>query len=361
MKRKQQDRVKKAWDWLRGLALGVKILLGVVIALLIFRLFLPGIVKGYVNRKLDALPGYHGHVEDIDIALFRGAYVIKGLVLAKKTDPPKYPFLEIHRADLSVEWRALFHGRLVGEVEMQRPSFHIIAETEDLDKEPSRASWAQTIDALIPMKVNRLVVNNGRFSYIDGGTGLHIDRMNLTALNLRNVESAPAALPSTISLTGTTIGGGRLKADMKANVIKDMPDFNTNLRLNGADLTALNGFLKKHLTFDVYRGTIDLYGELKMTDGRFNGYVKPFIKNLKVLNVKKDIKKKGGIFNVVKKAVVGLFAKAVENPKTKKIATKVPIEGNIKNLKTDGWKTFVGVLRNAFVKAFRQGIDGEVN
>lgn len=66
------------------------------------------------------------------------------------------------------------------------------------------------------------------------------------------------------------------------------------------------------------------------------------------------------MFNVVKKAVVGLFAKAVENPETKKIATKVPIEGNIKDLKTDGWKTFVGLLRNAFVHAFRQGIDGEI-
>ncbi|AMR32325.1 hypothetical protein A0256_13295 [Mucilaginibacter sp. PAMC 26640] len=322
---------------------------------------LPGLVKNYVNKKLDALPGYHGHVDDIDIALFRGAYVIKGLVLAKKTDTPKYPFLAISRTDLSIEWKALLRGKLVGEVEMQRPAIHIIAATEDIDKEPSRQSWTQTIDALMPMKVNRLIVTNGRFSYLDAKTDLHINNMNLTALNLRNVASAPAALPSTINLTGNTIGGGQLKADMKANVIKEIPDFNLNMRLNGADLTALNSFLKEHVKFDIYRGTIDLYGELKMTDGEFIGYVKPFIKNLKVLDIKKDIKKKGGILNVVKKAVVGLFAKAVENPKTHKIATKVPIKGNIKNLKTDGWKTFVGVLKNAFVKAFKQGIDSEVN
>lgn len=349
------------WQKLRSLPLGYKILLSIVMALVVFRLFLPGIVKNYVNHKLGELPGYNGHVDDIDIALLRGAYVIKGLVLAKKTDPPKSPFLEIGHADLSIEWGALFRGKLVGEVEMQRPSFHIIAATEDIDKEPSRASWAKTIDALMPMKVNRLVVTDGRFSYLEGNTDLHIDHMNLTALNLRNVESAPAALPSTITLTGIAIGGGRLKADMKANVIKDIPDFNMNMRLSGTDLTALNSFLKEHLKFDIDRGSIDIYGELKMTDGNFKGYVKPFIKNLKVLNVKKDIKKKGGVLNVVKKAVVGLFAKAVENPKTKKIATKIPVEGNIKDLKTDGWKAFVGILRNAFVKAFRQGIDGEVN
>jgi hypothetical protein len=359
--KKRSNGTGRAWNWFGALAVGYKVLLGLIVALLIFRLFLPGIVKNYVNRKLNELPGYNGHVDDIDIALLRGAYVIKGLVLAKKTDLPKLPFLMIRRADLSIQWGALFHGKLVGEVEMERPTFHIIAETESIDKEPSRESWAKTIDALMPMKVNRLVVTDGRFSYLDGKTDLHIDDMDLTALNLRNVESAPAALPSMITLTGTTIGQGRLKADMKANVIKNIPDFNMNMRLTGTDLTALNAFLKEHLTFDIERGTIDFYSELKMTDGQFRGYVKPFIKNLKVLNVKKDIKKKGGVLNVVKKAVVGLFAKAVENPKTKKIATKVPIEGNIKNLKTDGWKTFVGVLRNAFVKAFRQGIDGEVN
>jgi hypothetical protein len=321
---------------------------------------LPGMVKHYVNNKLDQLPGYTGHVDDIDIALLRGAYVIKGMVLAKKTDPPKLPFLSVKQADLSIEWNALFKGKLVGEVELERPVVHIIAATEDIDKEPSRTSWAKTIDALMPIKVNRMFVTNGRFSYLDGNTDLHIEQMQLTALNLRNVESAPAALPSTIKLTGTSIGSGLLRADMKANVIKDIPDFNLNMSLKGADLTALNGFLKKHLTFDIARGSIDFYSELKMTDGQFNGYAKPFISNLKVLDVKKDIKKKGGVLNAVKKAVVGLFAKAVENPKTKKIATKVPIEGNIKDLKTDGWKTFVGVLRNAFVHAFRQGIDGDI-
>lgn len=353
--------MQRSWNWLWAVSLTGKVLLGLVIALLIFRLFLPGIVKNYVNNKLNGLAGYHGQVADIDIALLRGAYVIKDLTLAKNTDPAKLPFLQIKNADLSIQWGALFHGRIVGEVEMTRPVFHIIAETENIDKEPSRASWAKTIDALMPISVNRLIVHNGRFSYLDGGTDLHIDQLNLTALNLRNVESKPGALPSTITLDGVSIGKGKLRADMQANVIKDLPDFNMNLSLKGTDLTALNGFLKKHLTFDIERGSIDFYSELKMTDGAFQGYAKPFIKDLKVLNVKKDIKKKGGVLNVVKKAVVGLFAKAVENPKTKKIATKVPIEGYIKDLKTDGWKTFVGVLRNAFVKAFRQGIDGELN
>ncbi|HAJ81870.1 MAG TPA: hypothetical protein DCO64_05460, partial [Zunongwangia profunda] len=53
-------------------------------ALIVFRLFLPLIVKNYVNKTLNNIPGYHGHVEDIDIALWRGAYTIDSLVLIKE-------------------------------------------------------------------------------------------------------------------------------------------------------------------------------------------------------------------------------------------------------------------------------------
>ena len=91
------------------------------------------------------------------------------------------------------------------------------------------------------------------------------------------------------------------------------------------------------------------------------GYVKPFIKAVKILDWKKNVKKKGGILQAAKEAVVGLFVKAVEYPKTNKIATKVPITGNLNDPSTSGWQTFVGVLKNAFIKAFTHGIDGTVN
>lgn len=53
----------------------------IIVALIIFRLFLPLIVKNYVNKTLNNIPGYSGHVEDIDLALWRGAYTIDGLIL----------------------------------------------------------------------------------------------------------------------------------------------------------------------------------------------------------------------------------------------------------------------------------------
>jgi hypothetical protein len=335
----------------------------VVLTVFVIRLALPGIVKNYVNKKLNELPGYTGHVNDIDIALIRGAYVIKGLVLKKKTDPAKYPFLEIQHTDLSIEWESLFKGRLVSEIVMNHPAIHILA-SESLSEEPSKDSWTKTVKALMPITINKLQVNDGKFSYLDfekkPNVALHIDHIQLTATNLANVQKNVEPLPSQVNLTGTFIGQGHLKADMKVNVLKDIPDFDASLQLTGVNMLSLNGFLEANVKFDIERGNLDVFSKLNLKNSEMNGYIKPFIKDLKVLDVKKDIKKKEGPLKIVKKAIVGLFAKAVENPKTKKIATVVPIKGNINDPKTSGWATFLGVLKNAFIKALHESIGNEV-
>lgn len=339
------------------------VLVLLILAVLIVRLALPGIVKNYVNKKLNELPGYTGHVDDIDIHLYRGAYVIRQLRLKKKTDPAEHPFLYIRQADLSIEWRALFKGRLVGEVVLEEPAINILA-TEQIGKEPSKESWAQTLKALMPMTINRLQVNRGHLAYLDLQkkpiTNLHIDDMQLTALNLANVQKENNRLPSHVSLTGTSIGGGHLKMDMAVNVLKNIPDMDLGLSLKGTNLLSLNAFFEGNAKMDVERGNIDIFSKFTLMDGQMNGYVKPFISNLKVLDVKKDIKKNGGVLRVIKKAVVGLFAKAVTNPKTKKIATVIPIHGNVKDPKTSGWQTFVNILKNAFVQAFHESLSNEL-
>jgi hypothetical protein len=239
-----------------------------------------------------------------------------------------------------------------------------ILTTEEIAKEPSKDSWTKTVKALMPMTINRLQVNGGEFAYRDLNkqphTNLHIGRMQLTALNLANVEKAADPLPSEVNLTGISIGEGHLKLAMKVNVLKDLPDFDMGMQLTGANLLSLNGFFEANAKMDIERGSIDIFSKLKLKNGEMSGYVKPFIKDLKVLDAKKDIKKKGGVLRVVKKAVVGLFAKAVTNHKTKKIATVIPISGNVKDPKTSGWASFVGILKNAFVQAFHESLSNEI-
>jgi Trp operon repressor len=36
------------------------------------------------------------------------------------------------------------------------------------------------------------------------------------------------------------------------------------------------------------------------------------------------------------------------------------IKGNVKDPKTSGWTTFVGILKNAFVQAFHESLTNEI-
>jgi uncharacterized protein involved in outer membrane biogenesis len=342
-----------------------KIAAGLIVLLLLFRLALPSIVKDYVNKSLDELPGYNGHVDDIDLHLIRGAYTIKQLVLTEEKGNPDYPFLKIDRTDLSIDWRNVFKGRLVGEVVMVKPQLQVVATAgkETSGKEPTRDHWTETVKDLMPITINRLEVHNGKIAYLDTKASpkvdLHVHSMHLVALNLANVENAAIKLPSTVTLTGKSIGGGSLKGHMKVNALKEIPDFNMNLQLTNVDLTSLNGFIKAYGKFDVERGDLDMYSEVKLMNGRLDGYVKPFFENVKVLNWEKD-KKQDGLLHAAKEAVIGLFTEAAENQPRDQVATVVPISGNVDQVNANNWKTFLNVLKHAFINAFNKGIEGKI-
>ncbi|MBS1526667.1 MAG: DUF748 domain-containing protein [Bacteroidetes bacterium] len=249
----------------------------------------------------------------------------------------------------------------MGKVTCDRPVLNILA-TESVSKEPSKDSWTAALKALMPITINLFTVNDGRFAYYDFEKKpeheWHLDNLHLTATNLANVQKKGDRLPSDLNLSSTAIGGGRLKADAKVNVLKEMPDFDGGIQLTNIDLLSLNPMLEADVKFDVERGKLDLFSRLSVMNGEIGGYVKPFIKDLKVLDVKKDAKK-GGPIRVAKKAVVGLVAGILKNHKTKKIATIVQLHGNINSPKTSAWQTFLGILKNAFIQALHESIGGD--
>ncbi|MDQ3119182.1 MAG: hypothetical protein M3Q89_06390 [Verrucomicrobiota bacterium] len=87
-----------------------------VIAALVARAMLPIWVRDYVNRKLNEMEDYTGHVVEVDIHLWRGAYSAHGVEIKKRTGSVPVPFFSAPVVDLSVEWKALFQGALVGEI-----------------------------------------------------------------------------------------------------------------------------------------------------------------------------------------------------------------------------------------------------
>lgn len=335
----------------------------IIALLVIIRIVLPFIVERYVNKTLNDLPGYTGYVEDVDLSLYRGAYRIEGLVLEEEEGNPETPFLHISEIDLSIDWRALFKGKIVGEVVLLRPELFIktAPESKEAIEEPDREHWTEVVKSLMPMTINRLEAKEGKLAYLDYTASpdvtLHIEQMYLLAFNLANVEESGEKLPSTLHVAGTSIGGGKLEGDMKINALKEIPDFDLNMKLTGVDLTSINDFIEAYAKFDVESGRLDMYSELKLMDGHLNGYMKPFFEQVKVLNWKED-KKEDGFLRAAWEAIAGLFVEAAENQPRDQVATKIPISGNVQQPDTDISTTVMNVLKHAFIQAFNKGLEG---
>ncbi|WP_367181437.1 DUF748 domain-containing protein [uncultured Lacinutrix sp.] len=330
-----------------------------ILILIALRLYLPIIVKDNVNKVLSEIPGYYGQVEDIDISLIRGAYVINGMYLNKVNAKTQIPFLKFPKTDISIEWKSLFSGHIVSEIIMSNPEIIYVQEDQSITAtEPNVDDWTKALTDLVPIDINHLTINNGKLAYVELNTDPNIDlqfnTLYLKADNLRNVKENERVLPSPITATAISIGGGEVKLNGNVNIVKEIPDMDVSFSLENADVKALNPFTRHYSGIDFEEGQFGLYSEIAIADGYFKGYMKPLLKNSKLIG------KDDGVLGVIWEGFVGFFKFVLKNQSTDTIATKIPMEGDLNNIKSGILPTIGGIFKNAWISAFKGEIDDEI-
>lgn len=340
-----------------------KILLVIVLVLIIFRLFLPLIVKNYVNKVLSHIPGYHGWVDDIDISLYRGAYVIKGLHLYKNGN--KKPMLDFPKTDISIEWKSIFKGRIVSEIEMYHPSFNLYVTANKLpeNQTPKQSDWTHALKKLVPIKINRFTVEDGEFLYADiiesPDINLAIHKIDLLATNLSNVKNRSKVLPSDLTVNALSLGNGKLNITGQLNLLKRIPDMDVNISLKNSDVTALNSLTLATAGFDFERGQFELYSEFAIRNHYLKGYLKPMFHNIRIPDSLH--KANSSVLKRIWEGAITFFGFVLKNKPKDSFATKVPMEGDLSDVDFNIWKLITNIFRNAFIKPFQSQVDNDIN
>lgn len=338
------------------------IILSIVVFLIAFRLLLPYIVLKYVNNKLANLTEYYGHVEDIDIALIRGAYVINDIRIVKTDEKKKndtIPFFTSPEIELSVEWSTILKGKIVGEIYIQDPVLNFVKGAhEDEDVKADTADFRQLIKDLMPLTVNRFEISNGQIHYIDVNSSPKLDiamqDVQVLATNLTNANDSTKLLPAHMDASGHAYEGGFvMKMDFDA--LNKQPTFDMNAELKNLNLAQLTDFFKAYGNFNVKNGRLGLYTEFAAKEGAFGGYVKPLLKDMEVVRWEGDFKEQ------VWELIVSGAEKLLENNKTDQVATKLQINGRFDNPDTNLWKAVGYLLRNAFVHSIQPTVDNTIN
>lgn len=339
-----------------------KILISLVALLIVVRIILPYVVLHYANKTLASMNGYYGHINDIDLAIYRGAYVIKDFYIDKvdSTLQQRVPFISSQVIDLSVEWKSLFQGRLVGELEFTNPVMLFTkdkAEPAAIQKDTN--DFRKVLKSFMPLKINRFEIVNGKIQYIDATSApkvnISMTNTHVLAQNLSSVEDT--ALLSATVIASADVYKGKLNFKMKLNPLSETPTFDMNAELKNTNLPDLNDFLKAYAKFDVHAGTFGLYAEVASKNGKFIGYVKPVIKNLDVIGSED---RHDSFLNKLYEVLVGAAGVILKNSEEKQVATKIPIKGEYGKTVVGTWYAIIEVLRNAFIQALYPSIDNEI-
>jgi len=322
---------------------------------IVLRLYLSVWLLDYVNRVLSEVPGYKGSVESINIDLYRGAYRINKLRVDKDTGNIPAPFIDINEMDLSLEWSALFHGRIVSRMTLRKPTINF-AVNKGAKQTGEHVDWTKPLKDLMPIDINYVRFEGGAITYQDFSStpqvNIYVHNMDGQIDNLRNIEDGDDALPSTLTIRGGSIGGGNLRIDGRMNILKKIPDMDILLALESVNLPSLNSYSEAYAAFDFQKGTFNLYTHTAVKNGEVSGYIKPVVTNLSV-----DVLKKANPLEIVWSSAVAGILKIFTNPSKDQFATRIDLEGHVGDINTDTWSAIGGIFTNAFIHAMSKGFD----
>jgi len=333
-------------------------LLAVVVLLVLVRLALPYMVKNYLNRHMERMGDYHGHVDDVGIHLWRGAYSAERLSVVKVSGKVPVPLFAARHTDIALSWRALSHGSVRGKVEFTRATLNFVDGSDSASGQSGKGvNWRAQLQMMVPMRLDEVTVHDSTVTFHNFVSRPRVDLkmtgVEGTITNLTNADRRQGRRVATVEATAKVLEDAPLQLKASVDPLERSGDFAIELRATGIQLTRLNDFARAYANLDFAGGNGDFVMQLEARDGQLEGYAKPLLHGVRIFSWKQDVEQDHkNPLRVAWEAVAQGVASLFKNHEHDQFATRVPISGRIDDKKLGTWGAIVGVLHNAFVKAY---------
>lgn len=287
----------------------------------------------------------------------------KFAILVDTASGDRTRFASAGQIDLSVEWKSLFHKRLVGKIKLLTPELLFTKDkVEPKQVAKDTVTFRHLIDIGMPLDINRIEVEDGSLRYHDltskPPVDIGISDIYVMATNLKNVEDSDETLLPSSVVASADVYKGTIHVDTRLNLLKDDPTFELKAEIKDIDLTDLNNFFMAYGKFTIDRGIFSLYSEAAAKNGAYTGYLKPLINDLHVAGPSNRDEK---FITKLWEHVIDATAWVFKNHKHDQLATKIPFAGTIGNEHTGVLYAIFAVLRNAFIEALSPSLDNEID
>lgn len=298
-----------------------------ILFFVLLRILIPSIVVGLANKRMaKESPYFAFHIDDIDLKIIKGQYVVKGISGKIKSNGEN--FLNVESVTANIPWKEIFDGLIVTDVYVNK--FHVAAsqvllnqaklEGERLKKEYPPEEKAEEKES--KLRIRSLTVNNSDvlihdFMSFKGEEQRKVTDIKVLATNLTPTNSQPE---TNFKVGANVFGPAPLVVDGKAMLKKQPPEWDANIQLKNFELSSINPFIREKLQAYIQQGKLDNYVEVKSTGGMIEGYEKPFVSKLRMETPKGGFKFTGA----AAKTGGNLVKVLLTDSEGKTLATKVP-------------------------------------
>lgn len=340
-----------------------KWIVGVVVALLALRLSLPFGLEWYVNRELDRMETLTGRVADVDLSVIDAEYTMKSTLVERRGGEVPEPFLSIERISLDLNWLELLQGELIVDIHAERIDLQFVdGPGESSSQLAAGSDWAKRFDALLPFTIGSFTVEDGairlfRTTGESGTTELTaVTDITIEGRNFSNFRKKEKDKLATFDLKGTVQEAAPLNLYAELNPNADPPNITLDASVTDLPLTALNAVFEAYANIDAEAGVADIDVHFEGADGRFEGYVKPIVRNADILVLDEE----GSFFGKLWEGILDSAKALIERGDEDCMAAEIPISGELTAVKIGLLPAVFSILKNAFVDALSAGIGSAI-
>src|SRR5262249_19436772 len=131
-------------------------------------------LRRYMEREVNRrLTGYTVRIPKLDVHPWKLSLELRDATIFQNANPDP-PIARLVGLEASLDWRALFHRRVVAEITFVQPQLYVNLKhirVEAQNKVPVKdEGWQDALEAVaLDLKINRLRVFGGDLTYVDQG------------------------------------------------------------------------------------------------------------------------------------------------------------------------------------------------
>ncbi|PQZ92001.1 MULTISPECIES: DUF748 domain-containing protein [Pseudomonas] len=333
---------------------------GLLVVLVALAIALPYLVRNYLNDKLADMGDYRGHVTDVDLALWRGAYRINGLEIIKVDGKVPVPFVKAPLIDLAVSWHSLWYDHaVVAKVRFINPEVNFVdgGANQQASQTGKGTDWREQLSKLAPITLDEVRIEDGKIAFHNFSSkppvNINATDVNASFYNLTNVVDVKGKRDARFDGKALLQGQAPLEASATFDPLSNFENFEFRFRAKDLQLKRMNNFASAYGKFDFKAGTGDVVIEAQAEKGQLTGYIKPLLRDVEVFDWRQDVENKDkNIFRSIWEAVVGASETVLKNQQKNQFATRVELSGSVHQQNVSAFSAFLSILRNGFIQAF---------